>query len=209
MRKIDEPVPYRLAEAGEALLRELDAIVDATSFARPQGTPAIDGPIAPDGSKIDPLAVCGALSVDPERRCSRRPGHSGAHRMDRAFGSRSREALGRITGCDSTMQRVTDKGMPKREVNAAAVTTDRTAKTEPPEDPHTIPSCQKCRQLLLELDVAVRDFATLAKPLVTQLSTISHNQVKAFEERLKPISDRVRTARRTYEKHRARCEASK
>jgi hypothetical protein len=61
--------------------------------------------------------------------------------------------------------------------------------------------CPRCKTLLAELDQAVRDFTTLSRPLVAQLAQLSHNQVKNFEEALKPTAKRVQQARAKFEKH--------
>jgi hypothetical protein len=62
-------------------------------------------------------------------------------------------------------------------------------------------ACPKCRTLLAELSRAVKDFGTLARPTLAQYASLSYNQIKAFDDALKPIGERVRKARAAYERH--------
>jgi hypothetical protein len=87
------------------------------------------------------------------------------------------------------------QGAPER--SAAAVTTELAVPLEN--------DCMRLLQLRLEWEAARRDFQALAKPLVSQLASLSHNQVRNFEAALEPTSKRVKEAKARMKKHQTTC----
>lgn len=61
--------------------------------------------------------------------------------------------------------------------------------------------CPQCKNLLLELSAAIRDFNGYAQPKLAKYSELSFGEVKELNGGLKGRGERVKAARRAYEKH--------
>jgi len=77
------------------------------------------------------------------------------------------------------------------------------------EEPDDMPDCMRCLQLRLELEQARKDFRTLARPFLAQFPTMSYQQVELYQAKLAPIAERVKVAKRSYERHVEKCRRAK
>jgi len=89
---------------------------------------------------------------------------------------------------------------PEAPIQGAPAIETSTRKDEDEDEPE--PACMRCLQLRTELEQHRKDFRTLSRPFLAQFPTMSANQVQLFQEKLKPIAERVRVAKNALELHR-------